>query len=260
MTDSLLTTRHDAVTLFTINRPHVRNAVDAPTMNALREGIQRCAEDGTRAIVITGAQGAFCSGTDIAVALQPGVTPDHAYQVLTEAYAPTLQAIREAPWPVIAAVDGIAAGLGCDLALACDLRLVSPRGAFAELFIRVGLVPDGGGTWSLPRLVGLGRALELMWTGRSVEADEALRIGLANALLPVESFTEEVLRYANMLTRQAPLALTRIKRAVYADLDGTFVEALRREAEYQREIFASEDGWEGFRAFLEKRAPVWKGR
>jgi 2-(1,2-epoxy-1,2-dihydrophenyl)acetyl-CoA isomerase len=161
---------------------------------------------------------------------------------------------------VIAAVDGMAAGLGCDLALACDLRLISDRAQFAELFIRVGLVPDGGGTWTLPRLIGVGRALELMWTGRAVDADESLRIGLANAIVAHESFMDDVQRYATSLAAQAPLALSRIKRAVYADLDGTFEESLRREAVCQREIFASEDGWEGFRAFAEKRPPVWKGK
>jgi 2-(1,2-epoxy-1,2-dihydrophenyl)acetyl-CoA isomerase len=161
---------------------------------------------------------------------------------------------------VIAAVDGVAAGLGCDLALACDLRLVSDRGAFAELFIRVGLVPDGGGTYMLPRLIGVGRALELMWTGRSVEADEALRIGLANACFPGERFADDVQQYAARIAQQAPLALTRGKRAVQAALDGSYAEALQREAQYQREIFASEDGWEGFRAFAEKRKPVWKGK
>jgi 2-(1,2-epoxy-1,2-dihydrophenyl)acetyl-CoA isomerase len=260
MTDSLLTSHRDGVTTFTINRPHVRNAVDAPTMVALREGIEACETDGTRVIVITGANGSFSSGTDIAVALQPGVTPDVAYETLTSAYAPTLLAIRDSSWPVIAAVDGMAAGLGCDLALACDLRLISDRGAFAELFIRVGLVPDGGGTYTLQRIVGVGRALELMWTGRTVEANEAVQIGFANARFPVATFAEDVQRYAAQIAQQAPLALTRGKRAVQAALDGTYAEALKREAQYQREIFSSEDGWEGFRAFAEKRRPVWKGK
>lgn len=260
MTDTLLTSRRDAVTTFTINRPAVRNAVDGPTMIALRAGIEACETDGTRVIVLTGAAGAFSSGTDISVALQPDVTPDVAYQTLTEAYAPTLLAIRNSSWPVIAAVDGMAAGLGCDLALACDLRLVSEQGAFAELFIRVGLVPDGGGTWSLPRLIGIGRALELMWSGRTVAADEAVQIGLANRSMPTATFADDVQQYAARLAQQAPLALTAGKRAVYADLDGTFAESLQREAALQREIFSSEDGFEGFRAFIEKRKPVWKGR
>jgi len=260
MTQSLLMTQHDGVTTFTINRPTVRNAVDAPTMIALREGIEACENDGTRVIVITGANGAFSSGTDIGVALQPRNTPDDIYTTLTESYGPTLLAIRNASWPVIAAVDGMAAGLGCDLALACDLRLISTRGAFAELFIKVGLVPDGGGTYTLPRLIGIGRALELMWSGRTVDAEEAVRIGLANAVLPTETFMDEVQRYAAQLAQQAPLALKHGKRTMLADLDGTFAEALDREARAQREIFASEDGWEGFRAFAEKRKPEWKGR
>ncbi len=260
MTETLLASRVDGVTTFTINRPQVRNAVDGPTMIALREGIETCESDGTRVIVITGAAGAFSSGTDIGVAVQTGISPDDIFTMLTETYGPTLSAIRESSWPVIAAVDGMAAGLGCDIALACDLRLVSQRGAFAELFIRVGLVPDGGGTWSLPRLIGLGRALELMWTGRTVEATEAVQIGLANVCLPVETFADDVQQYAARIAQQAPLALTRGKRAVYDDLDGTFAESLQREAEYQREIFSSEDGFEGFRAFMEKRKPVWKGR
>ena len=260
MSATCLQSRRGGVTTFTFNRPHVRNAVDGPTMLALRKGIEACETDGTRVIVITGAQSAFSSGTDIGVALQPGVSPDTIFQILTETYGPTLLAIRNSSWPVIAAVDGMAAGLGCDLALACDLRLVSERGAFAELFIRVGLVPDGGGTWSLPRLIGVGRALELMWTGRTVEAAEAVHIGLANACLPTATFAAEVQQYAGRIAEQAPLALTRGKRAVYADLQRTFEEALRGEAELQREIFASEDGFEGFRAFVEKRKPVWKGK
>ena len=260
MSDSLLVARNAAVTTFTINRPQVRNAVDGPTMAALRAGIEACEQDGTRVIVIAGAGGAFSSGTDIAVALQADASPDDAYTTLTEVYGPTLRAIRGSSWPVVAAVDGMAAGLGCDLALACDLRLVSERAAFAELFIRVGLVPDGGGTWSLPRLIGTGRALELMWTGRSVAAVEAVQIGLANASFPAEGFAAAVQQYAARIAQQAPLALQAGKRAVYSNLDSTFAEALQREAEYQRQIFASEDGFEGFRAFAEKRAPVWKGR
>jgi 2-(1,2-epoxy-1,2-dihydrophenyl)acetyl-CoA isomerase len=167
-------------------------------------------------------------------------------------------AIRNSPLPVIAAVGGVAAGLGCDLALACDLRLVSERGAFAELFIRVGLVPDGGGTYHLPRLIGVGRALELMWTGRTVHADEAVQIGLANMRFSTETFAADVQQFAAKIAEQAPHAITRGKQAVYAALDGSFEDALQREATFQREIFNSANGWEGFRAFVEKRPPNWK--
>ena len=260
MTDTLLVEQHGAVTRLIINRPRIRNAVDASTMNALREALQVAEGDGqTRVMVVTGAGGAFSSGADLSAATQ-ALDPDAAIRILTESYAPALKAIRACRWPVIAAVDGVAAGIGCDLALACDLRLVSDRASFAELFIRVGLVPDGGGSWTLPRLVGLGRALEMVLTGEAVGAEEAVRLGLANKLYPSAEFEARVLEYATRLAAQAPLALERGKRAIYAAQVGSYDEALAREAGFQREIFGSEDGFEGFRAFLEKRPPVWKGR
>lgn len=260
MTEFVLTTRHDAVTVITINRPEVRNAVDDVTMTAIREAITACEDDGTRCIVLTGAGGAFSSGADIKKAVAKGFSPDATYHILTDVYGPTLKAIRSASWPVIAAVDGYAAGIGCDMALACDIRIVSERGKFAELFIRIGLIPDGGGTYLLPRLVGTGRAMEMMFTGRDVEAEEAAHIGLANHIFPVEGFMERVVEYASRLSRQSPNALRRGKRALLTSLDSTYDAALAREAEYQREILTSEDGPEGFLAFAEKRPPVWKGR
>lgn len=261
MTDTLLISKADNVTTLTINRPAVRNAVDQLTMDALRAEIEACEHDGTRCIVIAGAGGAFSSGADIMAALQSGGTANDVYRVLTESYGPTLLAIRQSSWPVIAAVDGVAAGIGSDLALACDLRLVSSRGRFSEIFIKVGLIPDGGGTYSLPRLIGLGRAMELMFTGAMVEAERALAWGMANAVFDEANFANEVQAYAATIAAQAPLALTRGKRAMLAaQNDQSFADALRREAEYQREIFNSEDGFEGFQAFLQKRPPVWKGR
>lgn len=260
MADFLLRSFDAGVTTLTINRPHVKNAVDPATMNALREAIHACETDGTRCIVITGAGGAFSSGADILAAMQSGGSADDVYSILTEAYGPTLQAIRQSSWPVIAAVDGVAAGIGCDLALACDLRLVSQRGKFSEIFIKVGLIPDGGGTYTLPRLIGLGRAMELMFTGDMVEAEQALAWGMTNAVYNVETFADDVQTYAARIAAQAPLALTRGKRMMLASQEGSYNDALLREATAQREIFGSEDGFEGFQAFLQKRLPVWKGR
>lgn len=262
MSDTLLVARDAGVTTLTINRPAVRNAVDAATMIAMREALAACEHDETRCVVITGAEGAFSSGADIVAALQSGGGADDVYRVLTEAYGPTLLAIRACSWPVIAAVDGVAAGIGCDLALACDLRLVSPRARFSEIFVNVGLVPDGGGTWTLPRLVGLGRAMEMLFSGAMVEADQALAWGLANQRMEAEDWAASVQAYAARLAGQAPLALRNGKRLLYAALNDTttYAEALRREAETQREIMGSEDGLEGFMAFMEKRKPVWKAR
>jgi len=258
MSEILLVDRHDAVTILTINRREVRNALNAEVVDRLREALTVCETDGTRCIVITGAGGAFSSGADLKQAI--GGTPDDVFSILTEHYAPALKAIRGSSWPVIAAVDGYAAGIGCDLACACDIRLVSARGKFAELFIRVGLVPDGGGTYLLPRLVGLGRALEMMFSGRDVEAEEALRIGLANHILPIEDFMSHVIAFADEISRKSPNALRRGKAAMLAALDSNYSDAMAREAENQRAILMSEDGMEGFRAFLEKRSPVWTGR
>ncbi|MBX3065198.1 MAG: enoyl-CoA hydratase/isomerase family protein [Anaerolineae bacterium] len=259
---SLIVEKSAGVVTLTLNRPQVRNAVDAEIMIHLREEMELHSKAAdTRVFVITGAEGAFSSGADIQAALQAGVTPLQAQQILTEAYAPAIRGIRNCPQPVIAAVDGMAAGIGCDLAMVCDLRLVSERGKFAELFIRVGLIPDGGGTYLLPRLVGVGRAFEMMVTGETVDAQEAYRIGLANKVFPTEMFYEQVKAYAEKLAAQAPLALMRGKKAMYAALeDSSLEQAMQREAGYQREIFESEDGFEGFRAFIEKRPPVWKGR
>lgn len=259
MTSSIIVERRAAVTIITINRPEVRNAVDEATMVAIRTALAACETDGTRCIVLTGAGGAFSSGADLKAAVAQGVSPDQTFHLLTEVYGPTLKAIRSASWPVIAAVDGYAAGIGCDMALACDLRLASERAKFAELFIRIGLIPDGGGTYLLPRLVGTGRALEMIFTGADVDADEAYRIGLANHVYPVDTFSEVVLSFATRISQQSPGALRRGKRALLAALDSSYEAALAREAEFQREILSGPDGAEGFLAFVEKRPPAWKG-
>lgn len=260
MSDKVLTRTAGAVRIITINRPEVRNALDAETAHTIRAAVLESETDGTRCIVLTGAGGAFSSGADIKAAIASGMTPDDLARLLTDAYAPTLKAIRGASMPVIAAVDGYAAGIGCDLALACDLRLASENARFAELFIRIGLIPDGGGTYLLPRLVGTGRALELIFTGRDVQADEAERIGLANRVFPAATFMDDVIAFAQTIARQSPQALRWAKAALLASLDSSYDEALAREAGYQHEILRSEDGMEGFAAFVEKRAPQWKNR
>lgn len=252
--------RYESVTLLTMNRPEVRNAVDDELMNALRAALLACENDGTRCIVLTGANGSFSSGADIKKAIENGYTPENTFYMLTEVYGPTLKTIRLSSWPVIAAVDGFAAGIGCDMALACDIRLVSERAKFAELFIRVGLIPDGGGTYLLPRLVGTGRAMEMMFTGRDVDANEAVQIGLANHSYPTETFMDEVLKFATVISKKSPQALRRGKAAMLAALDSDYAASLAREADSQKEILSSDDGPEGFMAFAQKREPIWKGR
>lgn len=260
LVSKLLIARQGGVWTMTFNRPEVRNALDLDTAVALREAVQTAeADPETRVIVITGAGGAFGSGADIRAAMQANLTPADAHRLLIEAYAPLIQGVWRCRWPVIAAVDGVAAGISCDLALACDLRLVSARGVFAEMFVKMGLIPDGGGTYLLPRLVGLGRALEIMFTGERIEAQEALALGLANKLYPVETFAVDVAGYAAKLAAQSPQALLYGKRAMKAALeDRTIDDAMAREADFQRRILESADGFEGFLSFIQKRPPVWK--
>lgn len=260
MTDRLLTERNGGVVTLTVNRPEVRNALDMETAQALHEAVQSAAaHPDTRVIILTGAGGAFGSGADIRAAMQTTITPTEAHRILTEAYAPLIQGVYHCAWPVIAAVDGVAAGISCDLALACDMRLVSTRGAFAELFVRLGLIPDGGGTYLLPRLVGLGRALEIMLTGDRIEAEQAVAIGLANRMIPTETFMQEVAEFAARIAGQSPQALMLGKRAMKAALeDRALTDAMNREAALQKSILESPDGFEGFLSFIQKRPPQWK--
>ncbi len=258
--ESLLITYQGAVCTIAVNRPEVRNAMDMATAQALHSAISTAADHPeTRVIVLTGVGGAFGAGADIRAAMQANPTPADAHRVLTEAYAPLIQGIWQCRWPVIAAVDGVAAGISADLTFACDLRLLSSRGAFAELFIRMGLIPDGGGTYLLPRLVGLGKALEIMLLGERIEAAEALTLGLANKVFPAETFAEDVATFAAKLAAQSPQALMYGRQAMKAALeDKSLGEAMRREADLQRRILESEDGFEGFMAFIQKRPPVWR--
>jgi len=260
VTEKLLIHFAGPVCTITVNRPEVRNALDMPTAQALHTAIQEsAAAPDTRVIVLTGAGGAFGSGADIRAAMASNVTAADAHRILTDAYAPLIQGVWNCRWPIIAALDGVAAGISADLALACDLRVFSTRGAIAELFIRMGLIPDGGGTYLLPRIVGLGKALEIMFTGERIEAEEALALGLANRIFPTESFADDVARFAATLAAQSPQALMYGKQAMKAALtDPSLAAAMGREADLQRRILGSEDGFEGFMAFLQKRPPVWK--
>jgi enoyl-CoA hydratase/carnithine racemase len=264
MSEKLLHSQSGRVLTLTINKPEVRNAIDPSVMQTLLQALQSASQDPTvGVIVLTGAGGHFCSGADIKAAMSTATDQslaDSVYHTLTQVYAPVQMAIRNSPKPVIAAVEGYAAGFGFDLALRCDLRLASENAQFAELFIRVGLIPDGGGTYLLPRLIGVARAMEMMFTGRTIGADEAQQIGLVNQVWPAERFQAEVQAFAAQLAANAPLALERGKKAMLVALETSYEAALAQEALYQREIFNSEDGAEGFMAFLEKRPPVWKGR
>jgi len=249
---------NEGVRWIELRRPESRNGLTVETNRAI---IAALAEPGARVAVIAGAGGHFCSGLDLKYAMKMG--PQLAVDAegnMRDAFHGLIRAIRNFEGPVIAAVDGPAVGFGCDMALACDLRLVSERGTFGEVFVKRGLMPDGGGTFSLPRLIGVGRALELLFTGDAVDAADAVRIGLANRALPVDGFEAAVRDVALRLAKGPPIPYRHIKRSVYEGLGGTLDAALEREAVGQLECLKSADFMEGAAAFLQKRPPTFKGK
>jgi 2-(1,2-epoxy-1,2-dihydrophenyl)acetyl-CoA isomerase len=248
----------DGVRWIELRRPESRNGLTVETNLAI---IAALGEPGARVAVIAGAGGHFCSGLDLKYAMKMGpALAQDAEGKMREAFHGLIHAIRDFEGPVIAAVDGPAVGFGCDMALACDLRLVSERGRFGEVFVKRGLMPDGGGTFSLPRLIGVGRALELLFTGDSIEAADAVRIGLANRLLATDGFEAAVWDAAARLAKGPPIPYRHIKRAVYDGLSGTLAAALDREAAGQLECLKSADFMEGAAAFLQKREPTFRGK
>jgi 2-(1,2-epoxy-1,2-dihydrophenyl)acetyl-CoA isomerase len=259
MTDVQIHDR-DAVRSITLDRPPSRNGLTTAVCDQLSAAVRGAPAD-VRAIVVTGANGAFCSGLDLKDAMQRGFQSSADLERgLRESFHGVIRSLVESDRPTIALVDGAAAGFGCDLALACDVRIVSDRGVFGEIFVKRGLMPDGGGTWHLPRIVGLGRALELMLTGDLIKADEALRIGLANRVIPHGEIHARTHELAAAIAKGPPLVHRAVKRAVYAGLDGDLTAALDREATGQLELLRSRDFMEGITAFLQKRDPRFEGK
>jgi 2-(1,2-epoxy-1,2-dihydrophenyl)acetyl-CoA isomerase len=256
MDSKLLVEIRDQVLWLTLNRPRRRNALDRDTMSGLKEALVKGGNNPTvRVIVLAGSGGAFSAGADLKANAEV-----HGQEDLIEGYYnPVIRAIRHADKPVIAALDGVAAGYGCSMALACDIRLASERAKLSLIFVKVGLGLDGGASYFLPRLVGL-RAYELGLTGEMVEAAEAERIGLVNHVYPSEGFDERVQSYALCLAAQAPIAMAKIKRSLDRALDAGLDEVLENERFHQQDIFRTEDFTEGVRAFLEKRTATYKGR
>lgn len=258
--DVLLAERDGAALFLTMNRPQAKNALDRALLRALGVELARAAEDReVRCIALTGAGHAFCSGADLKAAMVEN--PD-GFDKLDETighYHAIIRAIATAPKPVVAIVPGPAVGFGCDLALACDLRLASPEAYFQEKFVKIGLMPDGGGTFWLPRLVGLARAMEMMLTGEPVKGPEALAMGLVNRVVPAESLQEEGRKLARQLAKGPPLAYAEMKRAVRQSFAGTIDQALDNEKAGQLKCLKSNDAMEGVLAWMQKRDPEFKG-
>ncbi len=242
----------------TINRPDRMNAIPPDGWEQLRHAFEDFAGSSQRVLVLTGAGGNFCAGADLSADRgDPSVLDRYAGMKAVERAASALLRI---PKPVIALVDGVAVGAGMNLALLCDLVIASDRARFSEIFVRRGLTLDFGGSWILPRLVGLQRAKELALSGRMVDAEEAVTLGLALEAVPVEDLERRATELAAALAEQSPIGQMFAKQNLNASFTLSLAQALGLEGQAQAVCLTSADAREGFRAFLEKRSPRFEGR
>jgi 2-(1,2-epoxy-1,2-dihydrophenyl)acetyl-CoA isomerase len=248
----------DSVATLTLDRPDALNSLTVPLKEELLGTFRRLARDrDVRAIVLTGAGRAFCAGQDLRERLEPGAAP--LATEVRERYNPLILAMRTLEKPIIGAINGVAAGAGASLAFACDIRIAAEGASFVLAFGRVGLVPDSGATWFLPRLVGGAKAAELAFTGGTLSATDAERFGLVARVVPGGSLLDEARAVAIRLASGAPKAIALTKRALTRSWDATLEESLEYEAYLQGIAGATDDHREGLAAFVEKRPPHFSG-
>ena len=249
----------DSVATITLNRPDKLNAFTGTMREDLLAGLRACQDEGdVRVVVITGAGRAFCAGGDVEFMSGLQKSGDVAsFRKLLDAGRDVILQIATMGKPVVAAINGIAAGAGCNLALACDYRIASEGVKLSESFVRIGLHPDWGGTWLLPRLVGRSRAMEILMSGRMVDAAEALAIGMIDRI--ASDLAAEVGELARMLAAAPPIAVAGIKRALLASDSNDLRAQIDLESEHQLACFQSQDAAEGMAAFFEKRAARFSG-
>src|SRR5262245_9322563 len=259
MTDLIRYETDGAVGIVTINRPEKRNAMTYAMLGELLESVARAGTDtATRAVIITGAPGAFCAGTDLAdLASVPGT--QRGLRGNAEERG-RWWPIVECPKPVIAAIDGPAVGMGAEFSSQCDIRIASPNARFAWNFVHRGLVPDtGAGSWLLPRLIGLQRALRLLYTGEFLSAEEALDIGYVDQVVPSSALHATAIALARKIAEASPFSQRRIKAMVYEGLGADVADHMQRHTKALAECFKSDDHREGVASFLERRPARFTG-
>ena len=249
----------EGVGVISLNRPDKLNAVNMDMHRALASALKAVARDDTaRAVVLTGSGRGFCVGQDLTEFGAAGDdfrTDEHVRTTFNR----HVEAMTQLEKPVIAAVNGVAAGAGASLALAADMRFAGESAVFMQAFVKIGLVPDTGSTWFLPQLVGLPRAIELASTGRDVAADEALAMGMVNRVVADEALHDETMSFAAELATMPTRAIGMTKRAMYRAVTATLPSSLEYEAQLQQAARQTADHTEGVMAFLEKREPSFTG-
>ncbi len=254
--------RSEAVATVTLNRPHVLNAIDAAMAEELNAVLELLATDrSVRAIVITGAGRGFCSGADLrALASEPEIVEPPAFRSYLRHINQLILRIIRLEKPVIAAVNGPAAGAGCNIALACDLIYMARDAYLSQIFVKRGLVPDFGGLYLLPRYVGLAKAKQLIFTGEKVYADEAIKLGLANDVLEADRLLPLTTRFAAQLAAGPTVAIGLAKQGIHRGLESGLDAVLEYESFAQSVIRTTNDAFEAISAFLEKREPKFQGK
>jgi 2-(1,2-epoxy-1,2-dihydrophenyl)acetyl-CoA isomerase len=259
MNNAVLYESDGGVATVMLNRPEARNAINDELLAGMLGAFERARDDvAVRAIVLAGAGKGFCAGADLA-AFRDDLTPDEVAIYITKKYQPLMRLISTLRKPVIGAINGVAAGAGASVALACDMRVMADDAAIMMAFSNIGLVPDAGSTWFLARQVGYSRAFEIAAEAERIGAARCYELGLTNQVVPAADLLEVVHARAARLAQRPTLTLGLTKQALYHALETDLMDAIAYEAELQKQTIVSHDHKEGVAAFRERRAPSYKG-